>query len=48
LNLVSGSFEFHEKDPGPGSAASENALNTQKILMDWAKNQDESNHHSRT
>lgn len=48
LDLASGSFEFHEKEPGPGSAAPEGALNTQKILMDWAKNQDESNHHSRT
>jgi hypothetical protein len=49
LNLASGSFEFHEKSPGPGSAAAaEEALNTQKILMDWAKNKDESNHHTRT
>ncbi|MDB5049423.1 MAG: hypothetical protein JWO30_2494 [Fibrobacteres bacterium] len=48
LNLASGSFEFHEKDPGPVSAAPNGALNTQKILMDWAKNHDESNHHSRT
>ena len=48
LNLSAGSFEFHEKDPGPGSAAPEGALNTQKILMDWAKHKDESNHHSRT
>jgi hypothetical protein len=47
LNLSSGSFEFHEKDQGTGPAAPEPALNTQKLLMDWAKNKDESNHHSR-
>ncbi|GEM_PF-2752883 len=48
LNLVSGSFEFHEKEAAPGSAMPEGALNTQKILMDWAKTKDESNHHTRT
>lgn len=48
LNLASGSFEFHEKDAGPGAAAPEAALNTEKILMDWAKGKDESNHHTRT
>ncbi|MEO6095669.1 MAG: DUF4388 domain-containing protein [Fibrobacteria bacterium] len=48
LNLVSGSFEFHEKEAGPESAASEGALNTEKLLMDWAKTKDESNHHTRT
>jgi hypothetical protein len=48
LNLVSGSFEFHEKEAGPGSAAPEGALNTHKLLMDWAKIKDESNHHTRT
>jgi hypothetical protein len=47
LNLASGSFEFHEKEAGPG-AAPEGALNTQKLLMDWAKTKDESNHHTRT
>ena len=46
LNLVSGSFEFHERE-GDGAAAPEGTLNTQKILMDWAKAKDESNHHSR-
>lgn len=46
LNMVSGSFEFHERD-GDGGAAPEGTLNTQKILMDWAKAKDESNHHSR-
>jgi hypothetical protein len=46
LNLDSGSFEFHERD-GQGSAAPEDALNTEKILMDWAKARDESDHHSR-
>jgi uncharacterized protein DUF4388/SH3 domain-containing protein len=48
LNLASGSFEFHEKEAGPGAARPESALNTQKILMDWAKGKDESNHHTRT
>ena len=54
LSLVSGVFEFHEKNPktemGPGKAekTEKAALNTQKILMDWAKKQDESNHHSGT
>jgi hypothetical protein len=50
LSLVSGSFEFHEKGgkpaAGPGKAALD-YLNTQRILMDWAKKQDESNHDSR-
>lgn len=48
LNLASGSFEFHEKEAGPGDGQPEGALNTQKILMDWAKGKDESNHHTRT
>jgi hypothetical protein len=48
LNLASGSFEFHEKDAGPGAARPEGALNTEKLLMDWAKGKDESNHHTRT
>jgi hypothetical protein len=52
LDLVSGSFEFHEDGATAApaktvaAAAAENTLNTQKILMDWAKKQDESNHHS--
>jgi hypothetical protein len=45
LNLAAGSFEFHERDSE--GAAPEGTLNTQKILMDWAKAKDESNHHSR-
>jgi hypothetical protein len=45
LDLVSGSFEFHERD----AVADGNAgINTVKILMDWARTRDESNHHSRT
>jgi hypothetical protein len=45
LNLTAGSFEFHErKAAGPAPAE---ILNTEKILMDWAKAKDESNHHSR-
>lgn len=45
LDLTSGSFEFYEKD----AVADGNAgMNTVKILMDWARNRDESNHHSRT
>jgi len=44
LNLVTGSFEFHERE---GDGAPETTLNTQKLLMDWAKAKDESNHHSR-
>lgn len=46
LNLATGSFEFHERETG-GAPAPEGALNTQKVLMDWAKAKDESNHHSR-
>ncbi len=46
LNLVTGSFEFHERE-STASASPEGALNTQKVLMDWAKAKDESNHHSR-
>lgn len=50
LSLSSGSFEFHEKKakPDAGTGKAEGVLHTQKILMDWAKKQDESNHHSRT
>jgi hypothetical protein len=48
LNLASGTFEFHEKNGGPGAAHPEGALNTQKVLMDWAKGKDESNHNTRT
>jgi hypothetical protein len=45
LNLASGSFEFHErKAVGPAPAET---LNTEKLLMDWAKAKDESNHRSR-
>jgi hypothetical protein len=45
LNLTGGAFEFHERNPdGPAPAS---ALSTQKLLMDWAKANDESNHHSR-
>ena len=46
LNLSAGAFEFHERD-GVGATAPEGILNTQKILMNWAKAKDESNHHSR-
>lgn len=45
LNLDSGTFEFHERD-GRG-AAPEGTLNTEKVIMDWAKARDESDHHSR-
>jgi hypothetical protein len=47
LNLSSGSFEFHENAKA-AAAAEAGSLNTQKVLMDWAKSKDESNHHSRT
>jgi hypothetical protein len=44
LDLASGTFEFHEKDPvADGNAG----LNTERVLMDWARNRDESNHHPR-
>lgn len=43
LNLASGSFEFHEK----GTQAVTEAINTQKLLLDWAKTKDERNHHLR-
>jgi hypothetical protein len=46
LDLDSGSFEFHERDAGRPTP--EGTLNTEKILMDWAKARDESDHHSRT
>jgi hypothetical protein len=46
LSLDSGSFEFHERD-GRGAPAPEGTLNTEKVLMDWAKARDESDHHSR-
>jgi hypothetical protein len=45
LNLASGSFEFHERKAA-GQAPAE-TLNTEKVLMDWAKAKDESNHRSR-
>ena len=44
LNLASGAFEFHEK----GTQAVAEAINTQKLLLDWAKTKDERNHHLRT
>jgi hypothetical protein len=46
LNLDTGTFEFHERDLR-GAPAPEGALNTEKVLMDWAKARDESDHHSR-
>lgn len=46
LDLAAGTFEFHERD-GLGALATGDTLNTQKLLMDWAKAKDESNHHSR-
>jgi hypothetical protein len=46
LNLATGTFEFHERE-ADAALAPEGALNTQKVLMDWAKAKDESNHHSR-
>lgn len=44
LNLAAGAFEFHEK----GTQAVAEAINTQKLLLDWAKTKDERNHHLRT
>ncbi len=45
LDLISGTFEFHEKEPvADGNAG----LNTERILMDWARNRDESKHYPRT
>lgn len=43
LNLGDGSFEFHEMDV---QAVAE-SLNTQKLLLDWAKTNDERDHHLR-
>lgn len=56
LDLTTGSFEFHEQtETAAGvmtiageTTAGEGPLNTEKILMDWAKNKDESNHHTRS
>jgi len=44
LDLNLGQFEFHERD---ASSNNKPTLSTDKILMDWARNKDESNHHSR-
>ena len=44
LNLASGTFEFHEKEI---AADGKVELNTVKVLMDWARNRDESDHYSR-
>jgi hypothetical protein len=43
LNLAAGSFEFHEQDVG----AVAESINTQKLLLDWAKTRDERDHHPR-
>lgn len=43
LNLVAGTFEFHEKGTQPAAEA----LNTQKLLLDWARTQDEKQHRPR-
>ncbi len=45
LDLSQGTFEFHEKPVEQGEGQE---LNTLKILMDWAREKDESNHHPRT
>ena len=44
LNLASGAFEFHEK----GTQAAAESINTQKLLLDWAKTNDERNHNPGT
>jgi hypothetical protein len=41
LNLSAGTFEFHEL---PVQAVAE-SINTQKLLLDWARTKDERNHH---
>lgn len=43
LNLAAGTFEFHEK----GVQAVAESINTQKLLLDWAKTRDERDHHLR-
>jgi hypothetical protein len=40
LELASGTFEFHEK----GTKAVAGAINTHKLLLDWAKTRDERDH----
>lgn len=45
LDQASGSFEFHEKDP---VADGKVGLNTEKLLLDWARTRDEGKHHTRT
>jgi hypothetical protein len=42
LELGSGTFEFHEK----GTKAVSGAINTHKLLLDWAKTRDERDHHT--
>jgi hypothetical protein len=41
LGLADGVFEFHEK----GTQAAADPINTEKLLLDWAKAKDERNHH---
>lgn len=41
LGLAGGAFEFHEK----GTQAVAEPINTEKLLLDWAKSNDERNHH---
>lgn len=40
LDFTSGTFEFHEK----GTQTATEAINTKKLLLDWAKTRDERNH----
>lgn len=42
LELTSGTFEFHEK----GTRAVAGAINTHKLLLDWARNRDERDNHT--
>jgi hypothetical protein len=44
LNFASGTFEFDEK---VSSGAGGTPLNTHKLLLDWARNRDEIDHHPR-
>jgi Domain of unknown function (DUF4388) len=44
LDCISGYFEFHEKEPVADGHA---GINTEKILMDWARTRDENKHRSR-
>lgn len=46
LGLAAGDFEFHERKT-VGPPAAHGMLNTHKLLMDWAKAKDESDHHTR-